>query len=446
MAEPLVVIVGTPNVGKSTLFNRLVRRRTTIVTDEPGVTRDRVYGVVADAPIPFRVVDTGGLTPDESAPFAREIMQQADAAMKEAAIILFVVDARAGATAVDREVCDLLRRKGTPLLLVANKIDSPKVAGLAHDLFDLGLGEPLPVSSEHALGIEELLDRIAEILGEAPEQDVIEQPEESPLSVAIVGRPNVGKSSLLNKQVGEERVMVSDVPGTTRDSVDSLLSLGERRYRLIDTAGIRKRGKSRMNAERFSVVRARQNIERCDVAILVLDAEAGFAAQDAHIGGFIDDAYRPMVIAVNKWDLMTDREKAAKHWEELVRRKLKFAKQAPIILISAKTGQRVIKILDRLDELHLSSGRKISTPVLNNWLREVAAHKTGNVAGGRSLRLFYATQAGVHPPRFLIFCNDRRLLHFSFKRYLVNTLRERFGYEGVPIRMDFRSRREAGEK
>jgi GTP-binding protein len=442
VSEPLVVIVGAPNVGKSTLFNRLVGRRTTIVTDEPGVTRDRVYGIVTDAPRPFRVVDTGGLTPDGSAPFAQEIMQQADAAMSEAAAILFVVDARAGATAVDREVAEMLRRRGIPLLLLANKIDEPKLTGLAHDLFDLGLGEPMPLSAEHALGIDELLERIASLLGEGPAERDSEEDEKRILSVAIVGRPNVGKSSLLNKLVGEERVMVSDIPGTTRDSVDSMLTFDDRRYRLIDTAGIRKRGKSRLTAERFSVVRARQNIERCDIAILVLDADAGFAAQDAHIGGFIDDSFKPMVIAVNKWDLIEQREEAAKRWEELVRRKLKFAREAPIMLISAKTGQRVIKILDRVDELHSAAGQRIKTPELNNWLRRVAGQKTGAHPRGRSLRLYYVTQTGVHPPRFIVFCNDAKLVHFSFKRYLVNTLRERYGFDGAPIRIDFRSRRE----
>jgi GTP-binding protein len=264
--------------------------------------------------------------------------------------------------------------------------------------------------------------------------------------VAIVGRPNVGKSSLLNKLVGEERVMVSDIPGTTRDSVDSLLTVGERRYRLIDTAGIRKRGKTRLTAERFSVVRARQNIERCDVAILVLDADAGFAAQDAHIGGYIDDSFKPMVIAVNKWDLMNDRERQAKQWEELVRDKLKFARRAPMILISAKTGQRVLKLLDRVDELHAAAGQRIPTPELNRWLQRVAGQQTGKTAGGRSLNLFYVTQAGVHPPRFLLFCNNAGLVHFSFKRYLINTLTEQFGFGGAPVKLDFRSRRKGREQ
>lgn len=442
MPLPLAVIAGAPNVGKSTLFNRLVRRRTAIVTDEPGVTRDRMYGEVADAPRPFRVVDTGGLTPDGSAPFAVEIARQAEAAIDEAACILFVVDARAGATAVDREVAELLRRKGLPILLVANKIDSPAVEGLVNDLFELGLGEPAAVSAEHALGIEELLDRIAEMLGGAGQGTASEDEGAPALSVAIVGRPNAGKSSLLNRFVGEERAMVSDIPGTTRDAVDTMLVLGERRYRLVDTAGIRRRGKSRLAAERYSVVRARRNIERCDVAVLVLDAEAGFAAQDAHIAGFIADAYKPMVAVINKWDLIEGRESEAKRWEEEVRRKLKFVKQIPIVLVSARTGQRVMKILDRIDAVHAEAGRRVPTPELNNWLREVARPTFDAVGRGRVLRLFYITQSGTHPPRFVIFCNDRRLVHFSFERRLKNGLRDRFGFGGAPMRLDFRSRRE----
>jgi GTP-binding protein len=439
---PLVVIAGAPNVGKSTLFNRLVRRRTAIVTDEPGVTRDRVYGEVSDGPRPFRVVDTGGLTPDGSAPFAQEIARQAETAMEEAACILFVIDARAGATAVDREVAELLRRRGVPILLIANKIDSPAVQDLVHDLFDIGLGEPVPVSAEHALGIEELLDRIADVIGDAGERQEDEAQGPPALSVAIVGRPNAGKSSLLNRFVGEERAMVSDIPGTTRDAVDTMLVLGERRYKLIDTAGIRRRGKSRLSAEKFSVVRARRNIERCDVAVLVLDAEAGFAAQDAHIAGFIADAYKPVVAVINKWDLIQGRESEAKRWEDEVRRKLKFIKQIPMILVSAKTGQRVMKILDRVDTVHAEAGRRVPTPELNRWLRKVAGPRIDKAAGGRTLRVFYVTQAGTHPPRFVIFCNDRRLVHFSFERRLRNSLRESFGFGAAPIKLDFRSRRE----
>jgi len=442
VSQPLVAIVGAPNVGKSTLFNRLVGRRTAIVTDEPGVTRDRLYGAVAEGPRPFRLVDTGGLTPSSAAPFAREIARQAEAAMGEAALILFVVDARAGITAVEREVLEELRRKSVPILLVANKIDSPKVEHLVHELFELGLGEPVPVSAEHGLGTDELLERIAERIG--PPEGEAEEPAAEPAAhrVAIVGRPNVGKSSLLNRLVGEERVLVSDIPGTTRDSVDSLLVFEDRRYLLIDTAGIRRRGRVQRAAERFSVARARRNIERCDVAVLLLDAADGFAAQDAHIAGYVRDAFKPMVVAVNKWDLVEQREEQAKRWLDTVSRRLKFAKQAPVLLISAKTGQRVVRILDLVDELWTAAGTSVGTPELNRWLQEVAAPAVHAPAHGGSLRLFYATQIGVRPPSFLLFCNDTRLLHFSFKRQLENALRERFALGGAPIRLLFRSRRE----
>jgi GTP-binding protein len=446
VALPLVAIVGAPNVGKSTLFNRLVGRRTAIVTDEPGMTRDRLYEEVEDAPRPFRLVDTGGLTPDTAAPFASEITQQADAAMGEARVILFIVDARAGVTAIDREVAELLRRRSVPLLLVANKIDSPKVAHLVNELFDLGLGDPVPISAEHGLGIDELLDRIDEQIGPDKDADDREEDERDLLSLAIVGRPNVGKSSLLNRLVGQERVMVSDVPGTTRDAVDTLLTINGRRYRLIDTAGIRRRGRVQRKAEHFSVVRARKNIERCGVAILVLDADAGFAAQDAHIAGYIRDAFKPIVVAINKWDLVAEREAAAKHWKEVVQRRLRFLKQVPVVLISAKSGQRVIKLLDHVDEQWALSGQRLSTPQLNRWLQEAAAPALAAPSRGRSLRLYYATQTGVHPPSFVLFCNDTRLLHFSFKRYLENTLRDRFSFGGSPIRLQFRSRREGKKR
>ena len=364
--------------------------------------------------------------------------------MAEARLILFVVDARAGLTAVDREVAELLRRRSIPLLLVANKIDAPQVADLVNELFEIGMGEPVSVSSEHGLGIDDLLQRIDEELGPDPQPgpDEEDAAEARALRVAIVGRPNVGKSSLLNRLVGEERVMVSDVPGTTRDAIDTLLTIDKRRYRLIDTAGIRRRGRVDRKAERFSVARARRNIERCDVAILVLDADAGFAAQDAHIAGYVSDAYKPIVVAVNKWDLITDREKEAKRWLELVQERLRFVKQVPMILISAKSGQRVVKVLDHVDEVWNASGVEVGTPELNRWLGDVAGPEIRAPGKGRSLRLFYVTQTGVHPPRFLLFCNDARLVHFSFKRRLENTLRERFAFGAAPIRLEFRSRRE----
>jgi GTP-binding protein len=257
-----------------------------------------------------------------------------------------------------------------------------------------------------------------------------------------VGRPNVGKSSLLNRLVGEERVLVSDVPGTTRDAVDTLLTLDDRRYRLIDTAGIRRRGRVQRRAERFSVARARSNIERCDVAVLVLDAAAGFAAQDAHIAGYIQKSFKPLVVAVNKWDLIERREEEAKRWMERVSERLRFVKRAPMVLISAKTGQRVVRVLDEVDRLYADGGRTVGTADLNRWLQQTAGPQLHAPSRGRSLRLYYATQTGVHPPSFLLFCNDARLVHFSFKRHLENSLRERFVFGGSPIRLTFRNRRE----
>jgi len=437
--RPLVAIVGAPNIGKSTLFNRLIGWRKAIVTDEPGVTRDRNYGEVEDAPAPFRLVDTGGLTPSDAAPFARDIERHADAALDEAACVLFVIDARAGATGVDLEVADYLRRKGVPVVVVANKIDTPAREDLIWDLHELGLGDPVPVSAEHGLGIDDLLDAIAGVLG-----DPIDAPSESApddaIRVAIVGRPNVGKSSILNRLLGEERVLVSEIAGTTRDAVDTRLEIDGRRYLLVDTAGLRRRGKTRMSAEATSVVVARRSIERCRVAVLVLDATQAFAAQDAHIAGFVRDAGRPVVVAVNKWDLVESREDQAKAWLATVRERLRFVHESPMVLVSAKTGQRVVRILEHVDACYAAAGIRVGTPELNRWLQEVARAERSAPARGRSIRLFYATQTGTHPPTFTLFCNDPQFVHFSFERHLINGLRERFGFGPAPIRLKFRRR------
>ena len=445
--QSLVAIVGAPNVGKSTLYNRLVGRRRAIVTDEPGVTRDRLYGEVSDVPRPFRVVDTGGLTPNTASTLVEEIAAQAASAMDEAAVLLFIVDVRAGLTALDRDVAALLRRRGLPIVLVANKVDSPKQAADVLELHELGLGAPVSVSAEHGPGIDDLLQRIDALLANAgiePGEAVDE--EEPPLSLAIVGRPNVGKSSLLNRLVGEERVVVSDVPGTTRDAIDTLLTVGARRYRLIDTAGIRRAGRVNRGTERFSVARARASIERCDVAVLVLDASEPFAAQDAHVAGFVQEAQRPLVVAVNKWDLIEEREQQAKAWEQTVRERLRFLKEAPLVLLSAKTGQRVTRLLDLADELWRAGGRHIPTPELNRWLQSAAGVQYRAPQAGGSTRVYYATQTGIHPPTFLVFCNDPRRVHFSFRRYLENSLREQFDFGGSPLRLRFRARRPNTER
>jgi GTP-binding protein len=442
MPLPLVAIVGAPNVGKSTLFNRFLGGRRAIVTDQPGVTRDRLYGEVRDVSRPFRIVDTGGLIPGDAAPFAREIEEQAAAALDEASVVLFMVDARAGATGLDQELAQMLLRRGCRPLLVANKVDSGVSDNRLHELHALGLGPPLAISAEHGRGIDELLDEVGRLLPTA----VDDEDRARRLSVAIVGRPNVGKSSLLNRLVGAERVVVSDEPGTTRDAVDTLLDIGERRYRLVDTAGLRRAGKVREIVEHFSVQRARQNIERCDVALLVLDATESLAAQDAHVAGYILDALKPMAVVVNKWDLVENREAAVKRWEEWVRRRLRFTRGAPIVFVSATSGQRVLKILDLVDEVHAAAGIRVPTQLLNRWLQTDPASVPAAGPRAPGFRVYYATQTGVHPPRFVLFCNDPSRAHFSARRRIENGLRRSFGFGPVPIRLDFRPRREARER
>ncbi len=442
MSLPLVAIVGAPNVGKSTLFNRLVGGRRAIVTDQPGMTRDRLYGEVHDTAWPFRLVDTGGLTPHTEAPFAREIERQADAALNEASVILFVVDARAGASSLDRELASMLRRRGQPLLLVANKVDGESVEPRVHELYELALGEPLAVSGEHGRGIVELIEAIENFMEQTQVASSTTDESDRPMNVAIVGRPNVGKSSILNRLVGEERVLVSEIPGTTRDSIDTLLETPDQAYRLIDTAGIRRAGRVREAAERYSVHRAKQNIERADVAVLVLDASEPLAAQDTHIAGYVLEAYRPLVVAVNKWDLVVEREQAVKDWEERIRYRLRFAKEVPIVFVSAVSGQRVSKILDMAAAIYELAGTRIPTTELNRWLLNHRAADRDAPPPKGSLRLFYATQTGVHPPRFVLFCNDPKNAHFSVRRQLSNSLRTHFALGASPIRLVFRGRRE----
>ncbi|ANM28859.1 hypothetical protein ABI59_03415 [Acidobacteria bacterium Mor1] len=468
MTSPIVAIVGAPNVGKSTLFNRLIGRRQAIVTPQAGVTRDRQYGHVEAPWGSFRLIDTGGLTPGEDAPFQKEIEQQAELALSEADLMLFLVDARAGGTAFDQELAARLRKHPLPLILVANKVDSERQEPLVDALYELGLGGAIPISAEHGVGIDELLDAVGEHLAdrieeaaaeepaapeiEAPAETVDEEPAREPgppaegIRVAIVGRPNVGKSSILNRLLGEERVMVSDIAGTTRDSIDTVLELDGRRYILIDTAGMRRRGRPKEAVEVFSVNRARKAIERADVTVLVLDGSEEFAAQDAHIAGYVVDAHKPMVVAINKWDLLEDREQKAKDWEEKIRWRLRFVKEAPLMLISAKTGQRVDKLMDHVDRLYACAGIRVPTPELNRWLQRISRAEQGAPAKGRSVRLLYAAQTGVHPPTFTLFCNDPRKIHFSLERHLQNSLRENFGFGNAPIRLFFRARRDTRER
>jgi GTPase len=450
MTRPLVAIVGAPNVGKSTLFNRLVGRRRAIVTDEAGVTRDRLYGDVTAGGLAFRLVDTGGVVPGGEGPLARDMERQAGRVLSESRAVVFVVDARLGPTAVDRDLAGLLRRAALPVVVVANKIDVPSLEPLASELCELGLGNPVAVSAEHGLGIDLLLDAVERALGEAGvamraegREDESAAASASPVvRVAIVGRPNVGKSSLLNRLLGEERALVSEMPGTTRDAVDTLLERDGRRYLLVDTAGLRRRGKLRVTADSISEIHARKSMARADVVVLVLDATEGFVAQDAHIAGYARTSWKSLVVAVNKWDQVGRREEAAKAWEADLRQRMRFVSGVPVAFVSALSGQRVGKILALVDEVHAQAGVRVPTPELNRWLQDVATAERAAPARGRSIRLFYATQTGSNPPRFVLFCNDARHVHFSLRRHLEGSLRERFGFGSAPIHLEFRSRRE----
>jgi GTP-binding protein len=441
---PLVAIVGAPNVGKSTLFNRLAKSRSALVTDQPGLTRDRIYGVARDVAHPFRIVDTGGLRWDD-VPFGQEILLQAEVALREARLVLFVVNGRTGATALDAEVASFLRRRGADVLLVANKVDGPGQDDAIHELHALGLGEPVGVSAEHSRGIDELISAIELRLPETADPAEESFPGDV-IKVALVGRPNVGKSSLLNRLVGEDRMMVSDVPGTTRDAVDTMLTLGERRYQLVDTAGMRRKGRLHEVAESLSVMRARQAIERADVVVLVMDGSEPIASQDTHIAGYAVEAARPIVVAINKWDLVEERESKAKDWEHEMRERLRFVKEVPFVLVSAKSGQRVTRILDCVDTVFAEASKRVPTPALNTWLQEESVKERRAPAKGGSVRLFYATQTGIRPPRFVVFCNEARRLHFSLRRHLENSLRARFGFGAAPLRLTFRSRRERASR
>ncbi len=442
---PLVVILGRPNVGKSTLFNRLTRSRRSIVTNEPGITRDRIYGAANWVGRAFEVVDTGGIVPDEKAAMPREILRQAQVAIEDAAQLVLVVDARAGVTPVDAELARRLRRTGKPLVIAANKVDTPQQEALAAAFYELGHAV-YAVSAEHGLGVDALLDELTRNFpsGEAAAA------EES-VQVAIIGRPNVGKSTLLNRLVGAERAIVSPEPGTTRDAVDTLLRRGEKTYRFVDTAGIRRKGKTKLVAEKLSVVMARKNLERAEVALLVVDAEQGVTSGDATIAGYAEKSGRSVIVVMNKWDLAlaaagkqasreakggktgVDPGRLIYDYERLVRARLKFLAYAPIVFLSALTGERVGKLFGLIDSVAEARRRRISTGELNRWLAEVDLER-GTSPSGRKVKIYYITQAATAPPTFVLFTNQPQRLHFSYERFLENQLRERFAFPGTPIR------------
>jgi GTPase len=432
---PVVAIVGRPNVGKSTLFNRLVGGRQAIVEDVPGTTRDRLYGEAEYRDRAFLIVDTGGLEPDASEGYSALIRDQVRAAIDEADVLMFILDATAGPTATDREIAELLRRATKPVLLLANKVDNEARGETAVEFFELGLGEPMLVSAYHGLGMREVLDRVIELLPEASGGNAVDA-----LKLAVVGRPNVGKSALVNAILGQDRVIVSEEAGTTRDAVDTPFAYRDKPLVLIDTAGIRRRGKVERGVEKYSVMRARQAIERCDIAILVLDAEQGVVAQDLHVAGYVDEAAKGMIIAVNKWDLSEDSEENREAFANRVLRRLKFTPWAPLAFVSAKTGLNVEGLLDLALEIGETRSTRIGTAEVNSVLREAVTANPPPSPGRRPIRIKYGTQAAVRPPTFVFFANDASLLHFSYRRYLENVLRRKFGFEGTAIKLEFRSR------
>lgn len=436
----LVAIVGRPNVGKSTLFNRLIGQRRAIVGDEPGITRDRIYGEVEWAGTKFSLVDTGGIVPDDDAVIPANILKQAGKAIAESQLLIWVVDARKGITQLDEELAALLRGTGKPVFVAANKVDSASLESESTEFYQFGFADVYPVSAEQGIGIGELLDAVVELL---PQINTDETAAERELNLAIVGRPNVGKSSLLNRILGEDRVIVSPLAGTTRDAIDTVLETPERRFRIIDTAGIRRKGKTDEMAEKLSVIMARKSLERADVAIVLIDAVEGVTALDATIAGYAVDAGCSIIIAVNKWDAVADKEtNTAAEFERSLRDKMKFLEWAPVITISALTGQRAEKILPLVVRAGEARNRRVPTSQLNDFFERAIAQPRGGTAPtpGRSgfsrLKVQYLTQVGIRPPTFVVFTSGGKPgLHFSYERYLLNRLREEFDFFATPLRI-----------
>ena len=439
----LVAIVGRPNVGKSTLFNRLIGERRSIVGDEPGITRDRIYGQVEWSGTKFSLIDTGGIVPDDDAVIPANILKQAGMAIDEAEVLIWVVDARTGITQLDEELARLLRSTGKHVLVAANKTDSSSLESESTEFYQFGFDDVFPVSAEQGIGVGELLDAVVELIKSPHEitQEEAEGPRE--LKLAIVGRPNVGKSSLLNQILGEDRVIVSPVAGTTRDAIDTVLQTPERNFRLVDTAGIRRKGKTDEMAEKLSVIMARKSLERADVAIVIVDAVEGVTALDANIAGYAVEAGCSIILAVNKWDVVKDKEtNTAAEFERGLRDKMKFLEWAPVITMSALTGQRVDRILPLVLKADEARNRRIPTAQLNDFFEKAIAQPRGGTApspakGGMSrLRIQYLTQVGLRPPTFVVFTSGGKPgLHFSYERYLLNRLREEFDFFATPLRI-----------
>ena len=437
--KPLVAIVGRPNVGKSMLFNKLCGQRLSIVEDTPGVTRDRIYAPCEWRNRVFDLVDTGGIEPGTDDQILSFMREQAEIAIANATVIVFVCDVKTGMTASDQEVANMLLRSGKPVVLAVNKMDqvgqtNPDI----YEFYNLGLGDPIPVSAVHGHGTGELLDECMKYFppeeAEAPEDDVIK--------VAVIGKPNVGKSSLINRILGEQRVIVSDVAGTTRDAVDSYFENQKGKYRLIDTAGMRKKSKVDDRIEKFSVLRSTMAIERCDVCLILIEAQVGVTEQDTKVAGLAHEAGKACIIVVNKWDAVEKDDKTMDRMRQDVRRDLSYMTYAPVVFISALTGQRVDRLFDLINYVNDQASLRITTGMLNTVLADATARVQPPTDKGRRLKIYYMTQIGVKPPHFVCFCNDAKLFHFSYQRYLENQIRATFGLEGTPIRLTIRQKRD----
>ena len=439
MSKPIVAIVGRPNVGKSTFFNKVVGRRISIVEDTPGVTRDRIIAEAEWTGHHFFLIDTGGIEPDSKEIIPAQMRMQAELAMDMADVVLFMVDGRDGLTTADEEVAAMLRRKGKEVILVANKIDTAKMPDHYYDFYELGLGEPFAISSTNQLGLGDLLQEIVERF---PERDMAEE-EEDDIKIAIIGKPNVGKSSIVNAFVGEERVIVSNIAGTTRDSIDSPFEYDGKKFTLIDTAGIRRRSKVTDDVEKFSVVRAVAAIERCDVALLVIDATEGVTEQDKKIAGIAHEAGKGIVVVVNKWDLVKKETNTMRDFERQVKGELVFMSYAPVLFTSALKGQRLPQVLQTARNVAEMRAMRVSTGQLNNLIQDAMMMNNPPSDKGRRLKIYYVTQVGVKPPLFSFQVNDRELMHFSYARYLENKIRDAYSFAGTSIKFVFRER---GEK
>jgi GTP-binding protein len=442
MAKPLVAIVGRPNVGKSTFFNQMAGRRIAIVEDTPGVTRDRVYADCEWQRYKFTLIDTGGIDPNSDDPLLKQMRRQAEIAIETCDVILFFVDGKQGLTSDDQDVADLLRKSGKPVMLVVNKIDSPKSMDDVYDFYQLGIGEPVAISSVNLLNLGDLLDAMCAHFPDPGE----DEEEESAVKIAVVGKPNVGKSSLVNRILGEERVMVSDIAGTTRDAIDTRFTDDGEDFVIIDTAGIRrKRAIEQGTLERYSVVRSFAAIDRCDVAILMIDAIEGVTEQDSKIAGYIDEQGKAAILCVNKWDAMEKETGTYEKYVKEIRQELKFMDYAPILFISALTGKRAEKVLEAVRSVYEQSKKRVTTGVLNDVLADAQAYLQPPATSGRRLKIYYATQQAVQPPTFVVFLNDEKLMQFGYERYLENQFRKAFGFEGTPIRFIFRERHKTEE-